>query len=145
MPKGLRSIHFSFGDASLTHYGGMALFQQFCRKLALRRLFQTHIPWSRRDNLYHPAELLLCLLTSMVAGLKRISDTRILAYNRSFQQLLGLRRFPSDTTLRSFLRSLGPQELDGLLKVHDRLRARFRMSNFTQRIPMTGQPLSYEA
>ncbi|MBI1747144.1 MAG: IS1380 family transposase [Acidobacteria bacterium] len=126
MPKGLRSLQFSFGDTSLTHYGGMALFQQFCRKLGLRRLFQRQIPWGRRDNLYHPAELLLCILYGMVAGLKRISDTRILAYNRSFQQLLGLQRFPSDTTLRSFLRSLGPQELEGLLKVHDRLRTRFR-------------------
>jgi len=126
MPTGLRSLRFSFGDATLTHYGGLALFQQFCRKLGLKRLLQTYVPWARRDSRYRPAELVLCLLYSMVVGLKRISDTRILAYNRSFHRLLGVPRFPADTTLRMFLRSLGPHELKGLIKVHDLLRARLR-------------------
>jgi len=126
MPRGLRTLAFSFEDTTLTHYGGIALFQQFCRKLALKRLFQTYVPWERRESLYDGAELLLCLLYSMVAGLKRISDTRILAYNRSFQGLVGVPRFPSDTTLRQFLRSLSPDELKGILKVHDLLRARLR-------------------
>src|SRR6266705_1662866 len=102
MPRGLQKIRVSFEDSSLTHYGEMLLFQQFCRKLDLKRLFQRRIPWQRRDNAYQGAKLLLCLPYSMVAGLKRISDTRILAYNRSFQRLLGLTHFPADTTLRDF-------------------------------------------
>ena len=69
--------------------------------MGLKRLLQTHIPWQRRDNAYQGTEL-LCLLYSMVAGLQRISDTRILAYNRSFQKLLGLSRFPAEITLRGF-------------------------------------------
>ena len=126
MPRGLQKIEISFEESTLTHYGGMVLFQQFCRKLDLKRLFQRYIPWQRRTSTYHGAELLLCLIYSMVGGLKRVSDTRILAYNRSFQRLLGLTRFPSDTTLRDFLRSLNPEELKGLITVHDRLRARLR-------------------
>ncbi len=126
MPKGLQKIQVSFEDSTLTHYGGMLLFQQFCRKLDLKRLFQRYIPWRRRANSYQGAELLLCLLYSMVAGLKRISDTRILAYNRSFQRLLGLTRFPSDTTLRDFLRGLHPAELKGLIRLHDLLRQKMR-------------------
>ena len=126
MPRGLQKIEISFEESTLTHYGGMVLFQQFCRKLDLKRLFQRYIPWQRRTSTYHGAELLLCLIYSMVGGLKRVSDTRILAYNRSFQRLLGLTRFPSDTTLRDFLHSLNPEELKGLLTVHDRLRARLR-------------------
>ena len=126
MPRGLQTITISFEDSTLTHYGGMVLFQQFCRKLDLKRLFQRHIPWERRDSTYQGTELLLCLLYSMVAGLKRISDTRILAYNRSFQRLLGLPRFPADTTLRNFLYRLAPAELQGILRVHDLLRGRLR-------------------
>jgi hypothetical protein len=126
MPKGLQKIHVSFEDSTLTHYGGMLLFQQFCRKLDLKRLFQRYIPWRRRTSSYQGAELLLCLIYSMVAGLKRISDTRILAYNRSFQRLLGLTRFPSDTTLRDFLRGLHPAELKGLIRLHDLLRQKMR-------------------
>ena len=122
MPKGLRTIELSLGDQTLTHYGGIALFQRFCRKLGLKRLLQTRIPWQRRDNAYQGTEWLLCLLYSMVAGLQRISDTRILAYNRSFQKLLGLSRFPAENTLRGFLKGLSHQELRGLIRVHDRLR-----------------------
>jgi len=130
MPRGLQTLTISFEDSTLTHYGGMVLFQQFCRKLDLKRVFQRYIPWERRDSTYQEAELLLCLLYSMVAGLKRISDTRILAYNRSFQRLLGLPRFPADTTLRNFLHHLTATELQGLLRVHDLLRRRLR--------PLTG-------
>lgn len=126
MLRGLYKIEFSFEEPTLTHYGGMVLFHQFCRKLGLKRLFQRYIPWQRREATYQGAELLLCLLYSMVAGLKRISDTRILAYNRSFQGLLGVSCFPSDTTLRNFLKSLSPAELQGILKVHDGLRAKLR-------------------
>jgi len=126
MAKGLQKVDISFEDSSLTHYGGLLLFQQFCRKLDLKRLFQRYIPWRRRASSYQGAELLLCLIYSMIAGLKRISDTRILAYNRSFQRLLGLHRFPSDTSLRDFLRQWHPQELQGLLRIHDTLRDKMR-------------------
>jgi Transposase DDE domain group 1 len=126
MPKGLRNIEFLFGDPSLTHFGGMALFQRFCRKLDLKHRLQTYVPWERRDSRYDGAELLLCLIYTMVAGLQRISDTRILAYNKSFQKLLGLSRFPAENTLRNFLRSLNAQGLAGIIKVHDLLRARMR-------------------
>lgn len=126
MKKGLQKVDISFGDSTLTHYGGMILFQQFCRKLDLRRLFRRHIPWKRRNRPYHGGELLMCLLYTMVAGLKRISDTRILAYNRSFQNLLGLSRFPSETTLRDYLKGISRKELQGIMKVHDLLRKKMR-------------------
>lgn len=122
MPRGLQKIEISFGESTLTHYGGMILFQQFCRKLDLKRLFQRHIAWERRDSSYHGAELLMCLIHTMVAGLKRVSDTKILAYNKSFQKLLGLSSFPAEKTLREFLKGLSPRELRGLIRVHDLLR-----------------------
>jgi len=126
MPKGLREIEISFGDPTLTHYGGMILFQQFCRKLDLKRLFQRHVPWDRRDSPYPGAELLMCLIYTMVAGLRRISDTRILAYNKSFQKLLGLTCFPAETTLRDFLKGLSPRELHAIVRIHDLLREKMR-------------------
>jgi hypothetical protein len=127
MPKGLRNIQFSFEETALTHYGGMAVFQQFCRKLGLKRLFQTYVPWERRSISYHGAELLMCLIHTMVAGLKRVSDTKILAYNKSFQKLLGLPSFPAESTLREFLKGLSPKELRSIIKVHNLLRDRMRV------------------
>ena len=126
MPKGIRKIDFSFEDSTLTHYGGMFLFQHFCRKLQIKRLLQRHVSWQRRHGTYHPAELILCLLYTMIAGLKRVSDTRILAYNSSFQSLLGVHNFPVASTLREFLKSLSAGELKGIIKVHDLLRDKMR-------------------
>jgi len=126
MARGLQKVTISFEQPGATHYGGMILFQQFCRKLDLKRRFQRYVPWERRDNAYQSSELLLCLIYTMVAGLERISDTRILAYNRSFQRLLGLSRFPAENTLRRFLKSLTSRELRGIIRVHDGLRSTLR-------------------
>jgi hypothetical protein len=100
----------------------MFIFQRFCRKLDLRRILQRHILWKRRSGLYHPAELVLTLIYAMVAGMKRISDTKILHYNNCFQHLLGLEDFPKPSTLREFLKELSPLELEGIIRVHDTLR-----------------------
>ena len=124
MGKGLQKVEFTFEDPGLTHYGGMVLFQQFCRKLDLKRYLQRNIRWQRRSRYYHPAELVLSILYSMIAGMKRISDTRILPYNGYLQTLLGLHRFPDTSTLRKFLKTLTAVELQGLIHVHDLLRQR---------------------
>jgi hypothetical protein len=100
----------------------MALFQQFCRKLDLKRYLQNYIRWERRSSQYHPAQLILTMIYTMVAGMKRISDTRILHYNGYFQALLGLSDFPNSSTLRDFLKSLTAQEIDGIRRLHDSLR-----------------------
>ena len=122
MPKGIRKIRLSVEDSSLTHYGGMVLFQQFCRKLDLKRYLQNYIRWERRNSQYHPSQLILTMIYTMVAGMKRISDTRILHYNGYFQALLGLSDFPGSSTLREFLKSLTAQEIEGLGRLHDSLR-----------------------
>ena len=122
MGKAIQNVKFSFEDPTLTLFGGMLIFQRFCRKLGLKRRLQRHIPWKRRNSLYHPAEMVLTILYTMTAGMKRISDTRILHYNNCFQNLLGLKNFPKTSTLREFLKGLTPLELKGIIRVHDFLR-----------------------
>ncbi|PIX26076.1 MAG: hypothetical protein COZ68_02270 [Deltaproteobacteria bacterium CG_4_8_14_3_um_filter_43_13] len=122
MRKSIRNVEFSFEDPTLTHYGGMFIFQRFCRKLELRRILQRSVCWKRRTSIYHPADLILAILYTMIAGMRRISDTRILHYNNCFQSLLGMENFPQPSTLREFLKSLTPSELKGIIRVHDLLR-----------------------
>jgi hypothetical protein len=122
MLRGIRKVRISVEDSSLTHYGGLVLFQQFCRKLDLKRYLQNYIRWERRSSQYHPAQLILTIIYTMVAGMKRISDTRILHYNGYFQALLGLKDFPDTSTLRNFLKTLTSQEVEGLRRLHDLLR-----------------------
>jgi len=122
MAKGIQKLRFSFEETALTHFGGMFLFQQFCRKLDLKRLLQSYVPWTRRSNVYHSSELVMTILYTMVAGMERMAETRILPYNGYFRSLLGLESFPDSSTLRKFLKVLTFPELQGIIQVHDLLR-----------------------
>jgi hypothetical protein len=122
MPKGLKTLQFSFNAPSLTHYGGMVLIQRFCNRLRLRRRLQHQIQLSQRVGQYYPCDLILALLYALIAGLRRINQTKILQYNGTFLSLLGLDRFPDQTTLRRFLQRLSPQGIRQLVRLHDKLR-----------------------
>jgi len=106
MPKGARSIHFSFGESHLTHFGGMWLIQRFCNKLGLKKRLQEYVRVEQRLSPYHPSELILALLYAVIMGLRRINKTDILQYNGAFLEMLGLKRFPDQSTLRRFLKRL---------------------------------------
>jgi len=125
MPKGLKTLEFSFQDTALTHYGGLVLLQRFCQKLELRRQLQRHVLMPQRHSDFQPADLILALLFVQIAGLRRISKTQILQYNGTFLSLLGLGRFPEQSTLRRFLHRLQPQTVRQLVRLHDRLREQF--------------------
>src|SRR5437867_811396 len=125
MPKALRTWSFSFEDTHLTHYGGLVLFQRFCQKLQLRRRLQRQVRISQRNADYVPADLLLALIYAVAVGVRRINKTELLQYNGAFLDLLGLDRFPNQTTLRRLLQRLSPQNIRQLVVLHDRLRAQF--------------------
>ena len=123
MPSGLRQLTIAFEEQGLTHFGGMFLFHRFCKTLGLRRRLQRYVPFPHeRINHYQPVDLLLAILYAMVAGLPRLSKTRILQYNGAFQHLVGLRGFPHPSRLTRWLRQWSDRELEGLLKVHEWLR-----------------------
>ncbi len=122
MPKGLQTLHLSFDEAHLTHFGGMVLMQRFCQRLQLRRRLQRQFRLPHRRGDYLPADLLLALLFAIIAGLRRINKTDILQYNGAFLSLLGLERFPDQSTLRRFLQRLSPTAIRQMVRLHDQLR-----------------------
>jgi Transposase DDE domain group 1 len=102
----------------------MVLLQRFCNKLKLRWLLQNYIKMPQRNADYLASDLILALLYAIMAGLRRINKTEILQYNGAFLSLLGLARFPDQSTLRRFLKRLAPQAIRQLVALHDQLRAR---------------------
>lgn len=56
-------------------------------------------------------------------GLRRINKTEILQYNGAFLEMLGLERFPDQSTLRRFLKRLTPHQIRQLVRLHDSLRS----------------------
>ncbi len=123
MPKGIQKIGFSFDGRGLSHFGGMWLIQTFCKKIGLKKHLQERIRFSQRNHDYHSSEVILALLYSVIMGLKRINKTEILQYNGAFLLMLGLSKFPEQSTLRRFLARLGPQDVKQLVRLHDSLRA----------------------
>src|SRR5512139_1127786 len=115
MPKGLQTLHLSFVDTHLTHFGGMILLQRFCSKLKLRWLIQKYVKIPQRNISYPPSDLILALLYAIMAGLRRINKTEILQYNGVFLSLIGIPRFPDQSTLRRFLKRLPPKAIRQLV------------------------------
>lgn len=124
MPKGPRILRLAFTDTHLTHFGGMVLLQRFCNKIKLRWMIQKYVKILQRNINYLPSDLILSLLYAIMAGLRRINKTEILQYNGVFLSLLGLPRFPDQSTLRRFLKRLPPKAIRQLVTLHDQLRAK---------------------
>jgi hypothetical protein len=125
VPKGPRKFHFSFEKRGLTRFGGLSLFQSFCKSLGVRRFLQLSVRWPHYDyRHYHPADIFLAHVFSIVAGIGRVENTQCLIHNGLIPPLLGLNDFPHRDTLRTFLLRFGPNELRSLKGAHNKLRAK---------------------
>jgi hypothetical protein len=67
--------------------------------------------------------MILALLYSIIMGLRRINKTEILQYNGAFLTMLGLSKFPDQSTLRRLLARLMPRDIRQIVRLHDSLRA----------------------
>lgn len=123
MRKGAQKVRFSFEETHITHFGGMWLMQRFCKKIGLKKRLQDYVRFTQRNQDYHPSELILALLYAIIMGLRRINKTEILQYNGAFLEMLGLSRFPDQSSLRRFLKRLSPKAIRQLARLHDSLRA----------------------
>lgn len=75
MPRGLRKFYFAFDKSGLTRFGGLSLFQAFCRAFAIRHFLQLSVRWPEYDYRdFHPADLFLAHVFSIVAGLGRVGS-----------------------------------------------------------------------
>jgi hypothetical protein len=129
MPKGPRKFQFLFENTGLTRFGGLSLFQLFCRSFAIRRFLQTFVRWpSYSYRGYHPADIFLAHVFCIVAGIGRVENSQCLIHNGLIPPLLGLKEFPHRDTLRTFLLRFTQRDFGNLQAAHDR----FRQSLFTR-------------
>lgn len=122
MPKGLRKLQIAVGEKHLTHFGGIFLIHWFCKKLRLKWYLQTYVKFSQRSGRYHPAEMVLAIIYALIVGIHRLSRTKILQGNGSFQQIVGLKSYPYSSSLRRFLKRIESRTIQGINKLHDSLR-----------------------
>lgn len=81
----------------------MRLFAKFVRKLNLQTLLQEFVPLPRREDKYTVGEYLTCIVYASVLELTRLSDTILLQVDRVFQNIVGLKSYPHQTSLSRFL------------------------------------------
>jgi len=122
MRKLPRNVRISFETDSLTHFGGLYLFQALVRRWRLPKLLYDTVRFRRWNTAYTTSEEALAILYPILLGLGRVETTRLLQHNGAFQYLTGLRTYPDPSTLRRFLSRLGQSGLPGLTRLHDRLR-----------------------
>jgi hypothetical protein len=124
MRKGPRNFHFSFDATTMTRFGGLILFRQFCKSLDLRRYLQMYVRWPNyhgRD--FHPADLFLTHVYLIIAGLGRIENAQSMVHNGFVPPIMGLPRFPHRDTLRTFFWRFQQPDLRRLEFAHNKLRS----------------------
>lgn len=119
MPRGPRKLSITFGNESLTHYGGVYLLHRFLTRIGFKSAVAMDVRLIQRNNRYTVGELLLAILYPMILGLERIETTYLLQPNGVFRYLSGLSAYPDPTTLRRFLLRMAPQALAKLRRLHD--------------------------
>lgn len=125
MPKGPRIFRFSFTKSGLTRYAGLMLFHQFCKSIGLRHFLQRHVRWpDYHFRNYHPADIFLTHLFSIVVGIGRVENTQSLYHNGLIPPLLGFTDFPHRDTVREFLRRMEVVHLKSIQSGHDTLRSK---------------------
>ena len=124
--RGPRKLAISFGERSLTHYGGAYLLHRFLTQIGFKDAVASELRLAQRNNRYSVGQMLLALLYPMILGLERIETTQLLRQNGVFQYLPGLPSYPDATTLRRFLLRVAPTALPKLRALHDRFL--YRMS-----------------
>lgn len=120
MPRGPRKLAISFGERSVTHYGGASLLHRFLTQIGFKDAVASEMRLAQRHHRYSVGQMLLAWLYPMILGLERIETTQLLRQNGVFQYLTGLPSYPDATTLRRFLLRVAPTALPKLRALHDR-------------------------
>ncbi len=123
MARGPRKLRIATDGVGLTQFGGVALIEQFFRRIGLQGHLSRQVRFAQRNNRYSISECLEALIYPLVLGLGRIETTEPLRHNGVFHYLAGLPGYPEATSLRRFLERFAPAGRHALLKLHDGWRA----------------------
>jgi chromosome segregation ATPase len=99
-------------------FDGMAVLENFLRKIRLREHFQKYIPVTERPGRLHPSEMMVEVLKSIVAGQGKGPEGRSLVP----LEVVGGTNAPDEEALRQFLGGLSSQAVRALANVHHALR-----------------------
>jgi hypothetical protein len=90
---------------AVTPFGGLSVFIEFLQKIGYRQQVREHLPVHLKSpNAIDPGETFTAFLISVVAGARRFSHAGMLRADRALHALLGMKRFPTDGTIRNLFK-----------------------------------------
>ena len=102
---------------AVTPFGGVAVFLSFLAKIGLVETVRQHMPvhW-KSPNHIDPTTTLTAFLMSVLVGARRFAHASLLRGDRALHALLGLKRFPTDDTIRNLFREFGMGQVQRLFE-----------------------------
>ncbi len=90
---------------AVTPFGGLSVWVEFLGKIGYRQQVREHMPvhW-RSPNAIAPEETFTAFLISVLAGARRFAHTGLLRADGALHALLGMKRFPTDDTMRNLFK-----------------------------------------
>jgi len=93
---------------AVTPFGGLVVFGEFLGKIGYAEAVRKHLPFRLTSpNAIDPVQTFTAFLLSVLAGARRFAHTGLLRADQALQQVLGIRRFPSDDTIRNWFKRFG--------------------------------------
>ncbi len=90
---------------AVTPFGGLSVWVEFLGKIGYRQQVREHMPVHLRSpNAIAPEETFTAFLISVLAGARRFAHTALLRADGALHALLGMKRFPTDDTMRNLFK-----------------------------------------
>lgn len=102
---GEQEILVTYTDKRVTPWGGLVLFSGLARQVGLEKALREALPFHLTSpNATDPVEVVLAFMAGVLVGSRRLAQIERLRWDEGARQILGLKRFVSDTTLGRFFR-----------------------------------------
>ncbi len=90
---------------AVTPFGGLSVWVEFLRRIGLTAQLSEHLPVRLKSPNAIPAgETFTAFLIAVVAGARRFAHSSMLRADRALHALLGIKRFPTDSTIRNLFK-----------------------------------------
>ena len=90
---------------AVTPFGGVSVFIAFLQRIGYSQQVSEHLPVHLKSpNAIDPAQTYTAFLISVLVGARRFAHTSLLRADRALHAVLGMKRFPTDGTIRNLFK-----------------------------------------
>ena len=112
-----KPILISFTDKPITAWGGISLLAGYSARIGLTKHLDQCLTFGLTSpNATAPVDIVLAFIAGVLTGARRFAHIEALRYDEVLKQLLGMRRFPSDSTITRFFQRFGRKEIQEMFE-----------------------------